>query len=459
MGMLLIKNGDVVFENCVCKNDILVEDGKIAGLFAPGEGPGNADTLDASGLTIMPGSIDPHTHWGIYKDYKTDVAEDSKRAVIGGLTTVLQFHRHNYDYFDTVPEYIKICNERSYVDYTFSLGLVKKKQVNDIEKYIKELQINSFKFYLDKTNMLEKHYGLTPGTGMLGNKREVMDILIRLKKIDPKAVLCLHCEDTEIFYPEKERVFRNPSLDQYALSSYSKARPDYSEVSAILSVLWVNHTADGNIYIVHTSTGDGIKMIRLLKGKLRGKVSIETCPHYLILDENCPSGLNATVVPPIRTHEDSEELWKGIEDGTVDCIGTDNCPIDLSGKYQHGNDIEHVTPGFPGAGMILPTLINDGYHKRGLPLPLLSKVNSINAARKFDLKGKGEIKIGFDADFAMVDLNWERKITPELFGHNDFSIYDGMLFKGWPRITMVRGKIVQKDGKIMSEPSGRFIPR
>lgn len=457
--MILIKNGDVVFEDSICKTDILVNNGKIAGFFSPGEGPENTEIIDASGLTIMPGSIDPHTHWGIYKDYATDVEEDSKRAVIGGLTTVIQFHRHNYDYFDTVPEYKKICDEKSYVDYTFSLGLVKKKQVADIERYIKELHINSFKFYLDKTNMLEKHYGLTPGTGMLGNKREVMDILVKLKQIDPTAVLCLHCEDTEIFYPEKENIFHNPELDQYSLASYSKARPDYGEVSAILSVLWVNHIADGNIYIVHTSTGDGIKLIRTLKKKLRGDIGIETCPHYLVLDENCPAGLNATVVPPIRTHSDSDELWRGIEDGTVDCMGTDNCPIDLGKKYQNGDDIEHVMPGFPGAGMILPVLINDGYYKRGISLSKLSKVNSINAARKFHLSGKGEMKVGFDADLAMIDLNWERKIDKTLFGHNDFSIYDGMSFKGWPRITMIRGKIVQKDGKIISEPSGKFISR
>jgi len=459
MEKLLIKNGSVVFENDVGLADILIDNGKIAEFLAPGEALYDIPVLDAAGLTIMPGSIDPHTHWGIYKDYETDVAEDSKRAVVGGLTTVLQFHRHNYDYFDTVPQYIKICDEKSFVDYTFSLGLVKKAQVADLEKYIKELKINSFKFYLDKTNMLEEHYGLTPGTGLLGNKREVMDILIQLKEIDPKAVLCLHCEDTEIFYPEKENVFNNTEFDQYALSSYSKARPYYGEVSAMLSVLWVNHIADGNVYIVHTSTGDGIQLARMLKKQLKGKTSIETCPHYLVLDENAPCGLNATVVPPIRTHKDSEELWQGIMDGTVDCMGTDNCPIDLSKKYSKGSDIKDVLPGFPGAGIILPTLISEGYHKRGISLPVLSKVNSIHAARKFNLTGKGEMKVGYDADFAMIDLNWERTIGKELFGGCDFSIYDKMTLKGWPRITMLRGKVIQKDGKIVSEPVGKFIPR
>lgn len=458
MQELLIQNGTVIFENDVRPVDILVRNGKIAAFFAPGEGPKGAETLDADGLHILPGSIDPHTHWGIYKDYKRDVIEDSKRAVVGGLTTVLQFHRHNDDYFDSVPDYIKLCDEHSMVDYTFSLGLVKKAQVENLERYIKELHVNSFKFYLDKTNMLEKHYGLTPGTGMLGNKREVMDILKKLKAIDECAVLCLHCEDTEIFYPQQQAVFES-ALDQYALSSYSLARPDFGEVSAILSVLWVNHVVDGNIYIVHTSTGDGVKLIRTLKQKLRGKVGVETCPHYLVLNDQAPCGLNATVVPPIRTAADSEELWKGIEDGTVTSLGTDNCPIDLTKKYENGNDVKRVRPGFPGAGVILPALISEGYHKRGIPLTRLAQVNSINSARKFHLPNKGEMKIGYDADFAMLDLNWERTITEDLYGGNDFSIYAGMTFKGWPRITMLRGTVVQKDGQLVSGPTGKFIPR
>lgn len=460
MGDMLIKNGNVVFEEDTYPADILVRNGKIAAFFEPGKADESGlEVLDVKGLYVMPGSIDPHTHWGIYKDYEEDVKEDSKRAVVGGLTTVLQFHRHNYDYFDTVPKNIEFCDKNSMVDYTFSLGLVKKAQVADIERYMKELHVTSFKFYLDKTNRLEEHYGLTPGTGLLGNKREVMDILKTLKSIDENAVLCLHCEDTEIFYPEQRLTFDNPDLDQYHLSSYSKARPDFGEASAVLSMLWVNHIVDGNIYIVHNSAGADVKLARQLKPILRGRVGLETCPHYLVLDENCTAGLNATVVPPIRTAKDREELWQGIIDGTITSMGTDNCPCNVMTKYKKGIDIEHVIPGFPGAGMILPVLISEGYHKRGISLSQLSKVNSINAARQFGLKGKGEMKVGFDADFAILDLDWERTIGKKLYGHCDFSIYDGMTFKGWPKYTMLRGKIVQKDGEIVSEPTGKFIPR
>lgn len=457
--VLCIKNGTVVFEHDIQKVDILIEGGKIAGIFQPGKAPEGVEVLDVSGLYIMPGSIDPHTHWGIYKDLHVDVYNDSRRNAIGGLTSLVTFHRHNDDYFETVPEHIKIAEENSVVDFSMSLGLIKKSHVNNIERYGRELKITSFKFFLDKTNILEDFYKLDKGTGLLGNKREILDILVKMREIDPKLLLCLHCEDTEIFYPEKQRVFQS-NMDQYSLSSFSAARPDFGETSAVLSALWVNNVAEGNIYIVHMSAASGVKMARALLKELKGRVGIETCPHYLVLDENSPCKLNGTVVPPIRTKSDSEELWQGIIDGTITSMGSDNCPIDLAQKYAKGNDISHVITGFPNGGMILPVLISEGYHKRNIPLYKLSQVNSINTARTFNLPNKGEIKVGFDADLAIVDLDWERTINQSLFEGCDFSIYEGMTFKGWPRYTMVRGNIVQKDGKIVENcPKGKFIAR
>ena len=119
----------------------------------------------------------------------------------------------------------------------------------------------------------------------------------------------------------------------------------------------------------------------------------------------------------------------------------------------------HVIPGFPGAGMILPVLLSEGYHKRGVPLERIAQVTAGNAARVFGLTSKGRIQVGMDADLALVDLNWERTIGPELYGSSDYSIYDGMTLRGWPRYTLLRGTVMQENGKIVHEPVGRFLPR
>ena len=91
----------------------------------------------------------------------------------------------------------------------------------------------------------------------------------------------------------------------------------------------------------------------------------------------------------------------------------------------------------------MPALISEGYLKRGIPLTTIAQVLSTNTAKVFNLPDKGSIKVGNDADLALIDLDWERKITPELYGCSDFSIYDGMSFKGWPRYTIGRGEILQ----------------
>ena len=126
---LLIKNGFVVFEHDIQKLDIVVENEKIAAFFAPGAAPETEQTLDAQGLYIMPGSIDPHTHWGIYRELEEDIYEDSRRNAIGGLTSLVTFHRHNDDYFETVPAHIEAAEKNSIVDFTMSLGLIKKTHV------------------------------------------------------------------------------------------------------------------------------------------------------------------------------------------------------------------------------------------------------------------------------------------------------------------------------------------
>jgi len=459
VSQLFIKNGTVVFEEYVQKCDILIKNGKIAGFYTPGDGPDDVEILDASGLHIMPGSIDPHMHLGIYRDFARDMKYDTQRAAIGGVTTLVNFHRSNEDYFKTIPEAIKTASENSIVDFAFTIGIIKKKHIDELEDYVRKLKITSFKFYFDKQDELESFYGLEKGSALTSDKADMYFILQRMKEIDDRLLLCLHCEDTELFVPIGEKV-KQSDADQYTLKTFGSTRPDFAETSSVMSAMWVNSVVEGNIYIVHLSSGSSARMIKALKKETNGRVSVETCPHYLALDDEAPCNLNGKVVPPIHKKSDGEALWRGIIEGTINSMGTDNCPIDLAKKYEKGTDVRQTRPGFPGAGMILPVLISEGYHKRGISLSRLSQINSINTARRFLLADKGEMKVGCDADFAMIDLEWEREIDKNLFGDCDFSIYEGMKFKGWPRYTMVRGTLVQKDGKVTAQPGhGIFIER
>ncbi len=150
MADMLIKNGSVVFETEVKKADILVRNGKIAAVFAPGEYTGDGEVLDISGLYVFPGSIDPHMHMDNHVERCEAVRVDSKRQAIGGLTTMVPFVKSFTSYFDNIPEMIRQYEANSVIDFGFSAFLYAKKHVEEIEETAKRLGITSFKFIFDK---------------------------------------------------------------------------------------------------------------------------------------------------------------------------------------------------------------------------------------------------------------------------------------------------------------------
>ena len=457
----LIKNGNVVFENDIRKVDLLIKDEKIEAILEPGSFEGEAEVIDAEGLYVMPGTIDPHQHLGLYKPLGDAFRADTPRQAIGGLTTLLNYHRGKGNYYETVQEAIEEGESNSLVDFAFSLGLCAKEHIDELEGYVEKLGITSFKFFFDKQDIAHTFYDLPEEAALTLDKADFYHILKRLREISPDLLLCIHCEDADLFRAlQKDVKEADDPADRYSLTGFEKTRPGWVETITVADTMWMNHVVDGNMYVVHTSAATSVEMYETLSKVLGGKVTLETCPHYLLLTKDSPCGLLGKVNPPLRTPADNEALWEGIRNGSVKTMGTDNVPVRKEKRYERGDDIWDVFVGFGGPGMILPTLISEGYHKRGIPLTTLSMVNSTNAAKVFLLKDKGVIAPGYDADLALVDLDWEREITPELFGDSDFSVYEGIKLKGWPRYTISRGEIIQKDGVITAECGrGKYIKR
>ncbi|MBQ8527142.1 MAG: amidohydrolase family protein [Lachnospiraceae bacterium] len=457
----LIKGGNVVFETDVRKVDILIKDEKIAAIMEPGTYKGDAQVIDASGLHVMPGTIDPHMHLGLYKPLGDAFRYDTPRQAIGGLTTLINYHRGKGNYYETVQEAIEEGENNSLVDFAFSLGLCAKEHVTELEGYIEKLGITSFKFFFDKQDIAHLFYDIPKEAALTLDKADLYFILKRLYEISPDLVLCVHCEDPDIFRAlERELKEKDDPVDKYSLRGFEKTRPTFVETACVADSMWINHVTHGNMYVVHTAAGSTVKMYETLSKEFEGKVTLETCPQYLLLTADASCGLLAKVNPPLHSSSDVDALWEGIRNGSIKTIGTDNVPVDKEKRFERGDDIWSVFVGFGGPGMILPTLLSEGYHNRKIPLTTLSMVNSTNTARTFGLKSKGVIAPGYDADLALVDLEWEREITPELYGYSDFSIYSGMKLKGWPRYTISRGEVIQKDGEIVAECGrGRYIRR
>lgn len=184
----------------------------------------------------------------------------------------------------------------------------------------------------------------------------------------------------------------------------------------------------------------------------------ETCPHYLFHNvETSPPAVKFS--PAVRHREDNEALWRALAGGLLDCVGSDNAPTLWSAKQ---GSVWDIVRGGPGAGVLLPLILSEGVNKGRLSLERAVAVTATNAARIFGLyPKKGTIQVGSDADLTIVDLNLEKTVSHELFGTwSDYNLYTGVRLKGWPVLTMLRGRVVARDGAVTAEPGyGRFVPR
>ncbi|MHB1406073.1 MAG: dihydroorotase [Desulfitobacteriaceae bacterium] len=453
---LLIKGAKVVFADRVTLADIGVKEGKIAGIFAPNSGVQAAQILNATGLTVFPGVIDPHMHLGIYNDMATDFTADTKAAAIGGITSIVNYYRGKESYKESVPNLIEVGEKHSLIDFGFSLGLLTKQHVTEAAEYARDFGVTSYKFYRNYQGDVKRIFGVEDPLTL--DSADMMFILRDFAKKSSRLSLCVHCEDMDLQRKVAAEVKSENAQD--SLAYFARTSPDYAETVSVMQALYLNRLVDGNMYIVHMSAGSSVDFLATAPELKEKGVTVETCPHYLVLTENSPANLLAKVNPPIHTAQDSEKLWEGIRTGLITTLGSDNCPSNLDKKYSKGKDVWGTMPGFPGAGLILPVLISEGYHKRGIPLETVAKVSSQNTAQALNLPQKGGIRVGADADFAIVDLEWEREVTPEVFGSCDYTVYQGMKFKGWPRYTISRGAVIAQDGKITAESGrGRYLKR
>lgn len=286
-----------------------------------------------------------------------------------------------------------------------------------------------------------------------------MRLLEKFNSISPKLLLAIHCENMDINRSLIQKYKIEGAND--GLKTWSDTSPGFAEAESLLSTLYINHIVGGNVFIVHLTSAASVDVLERAPWLLEKGAKVETCPHYLALTEESPVGLTAKVGPPIHGQNDSNRLWDGIKKGLINAIGTDHVPSSLSTKFGKGDGVFDTEYGFPSAGALLPMMITEGHIKRGIPLERIADITSYQVAESFNLPSKGRIELGADADFAIVDLNNKKTISPQVMHSNsDYSVFDGYEVTGWPVFTISRGEVIVKDG-IPTKESGRgkFIRR
>lgn len=424
------------------RTSVGVADGRIAAISAGSMDLPTKRTIKGGDRLLVPGAIDPHIHYGYHPD---DALTETRSAALGGVTTMLRYHRKTNNYED-LDEEIADINARSYCNVGMHLTLMVDSQAGSLESYVEHFGVSSFK-------MLTGYRGYASLNIVESDDAFILSVMRKIAAI-PGAMACIHCENTDIC--EAATADLKAKAPDGDLALWNASRPAYAEGEAVMRMGYLARIANCPLYIVHITCREALESLKLLRRNGQD-VKGETCMHYLTLDERAP--LIAKVAPPLRTSHDVEALWEAVADGTIDTIGTDHSPRGRMEKTKP--TMWDTTVGNVGVGTLVPLLIDEGYRKRAIPLEQLYARVSENPSKIFHLPGKGRVEVGADADLVLLDLNEPRTVTPGMQGSmSDYSLYEGRKLRGWPAAVMVMGTLVAEDGAIVCEPGvGRYVSR
>jgi allantoinase len=430
---LVIRGGTVVTSTSVGLADIAVTDGRISAVGT------NLDLdareqIDASGLHVFPGGIDSHVHFNEpgRTEWET-IANGSAALAAGGYTTFVDMPLNNVPVTIDGPAFdLKhtAAKRSSLIDFGFWGGVVPG-NLGHLET-LHARGVLGFKAFMCPSGIDE-----FPAC----DEKTLREGMKRIAELD--SILLVHAEA-----PERLQPLSGPSWKEFVLS-----RPPEAEWTAIAQAVGMAGETGCRLHVVHVSTPHGFEMIR--GAQEHGvDVSGESCPHYLIYSDSDLERLGGIgkCAPPLRSPQFRDSLRRMLVHGQIPMVVSDHSPSTLDLKS--GNDFSAIWGGISGCQSTRQLLLAS----EGLDLQLIAAVTSINVARRFRLKGKGDITSGFDADLWIVDLVHEDVVrSKDLLYRNPFSPHEGQPIRGRTVRTLVRGKTVFAEGQAQPGLASRLV--
>jgi allantoinase len=447
MNTLLIKGGTLVSERTITVADVLAVDGRVAAVLPPGQDPPADQMLDARGLHVLPGMVDAHVHFN--EPGRTDwegFRSGTTAAAAGGVTTICDMPLNSdpptLDARALASKRAAVA-PNALVDYAFWGGVVPASL-----PHLADLSgggVVGIKGFLCDSGLPE-FPALTES-----DLREAMQ-----RCAEHGLLLALHAEDhaaTHQLGAAARAAGRRTPRD------WARARPPATEHQAVAAALDLARATGARLHFVHISTAGAARLIAAAKTD-GVDVSVETCPHYLLLDEDDFDRLGTIgkCAPPLRAASEVADLWAALADGTIDWVASDHspCPPELKST----SDIWTAWGGVNGVQTSLAALLSEG-PRYGLRPTDIVRLTSANPARGLGLyPRKGALEVGSDADVALVDFaaTWTLA-AHELRTRWPLSPFLGRAFQGRVVRTLVRGATVWANTTLHVEAGfGQEVP-
>jgi dihydropyrimidinase len=450
---LIIRNGTVVAPGGAAVADVLVRGRRIE---AVGGIPGGADlpVLDASGLVVLPGAIDPHVHFndafmGTVSVH--DYAAGTRAAAFGGVTAVIDFsnQERGRSLGETLERKFREAEGRAFVDWSVHPVVVDPRpEVLDEIPGLVRRGAPTFKCYLTYRR-----------EGLKVEDADLRRVLIRLH--DAGGTLLVHAEDDDVV---EAGVAASLAAGRTAAVYHARSRPAEAEVRAIRRLVGLAGETGGRIFVVHLASAEGLDVISAARSAGL-PLEAETCTHYLVFTEAMlerPDGIKWICSPPLRTAVDREALWRGVADGRLDLVSSDDAAYAWSAKLMGASRFDKCPNGIPGIEARLPLLYSEGVSRGRIGLERLAEVTAAAPARIFGLAPrKGAVVPGADADLVLLDPRARWTMGREtLHMAADWSAYEGLEVTG--RIVKVfsRGELIVDGERFLARPGrGEFLAR
>lgn len=454
---VLIKNGRIITAVDDYHADVYVEGEKIAVIGRDLDV--QADTvIDASGRLVLPGGIDPHTHFDM--PFGGTVSADdfesgTKAAAFGGTTTIIDFaiQQKGRSTLEGLDAWHAKAEGKATIDYGFHMIItdMPDERLPEMDR-LRDEGVTSYKLFMAYPGVLYVDDGTLYRTFRRAG--------------DNGTRICMHAENGIVIDEIIKEAVRDGKLSP---RWHAHTRPTRMEAEGVHRAIAIAEVANVPLYIVHLSCADALEQVKL--GRHRGvDVQAETCPQYLFLDISYYDregfeGAKWVMTPALREKWNQAELWQGLEFGDLSAVATDHCPFCFKEQKELGlEDFRKIPNGAPGVENRMSLMYHGGVVEGRLSLNRFVELTSTAAAKTFGLfPKKGTIAVGSDADIVIFDP--ERRETISVhneFTHHmrvDYSAYEGLEVQGWTETVLSRGRVVVDKGKLVTEGGGRFIKR